>query len=47
MSVGGVLLGIAGLLWVTDDPSQGQGPTVRMEQAPSVPPPPVQEGPPP
>jgi len=45
VSVGGVLLGIASLLWVTDDPSQGQGPTVQIEEAPSVPPP--AQGPPP
>lgn len=34
VSVGGVLLGIGCLLWVTDDPSQGQGPTVQASPAP-------------
>lgn len=45
VAVGGVLLGIGSLLWVTDDPSQGPGPTVRAEQrtelVPSAPPAPV------
>lgn len=34
MSVAGVLLGVGSLLWVTDDPARGPGPTVRAEAAP-------------
>lgn len=45
LSVGGVLLGIASLLWVTDDPSQGPGPTVQSGPAPLTPAPLVREGP--
>lgn len=41
VSVGGVLLGIASLLWVTDDPSQRLGPTVRSELPPLAQPAPL------
>ncbi len=34
VSVAGVLLGVGSLLWVTDDPSRGPGPTVRVEPVP-------------
>ncbi len=34
VAVVGVLLGVGSLLWVTEDPSTGPGPTVRAEPAP-------------
>ena len=42
VSVAGVLLGVGTLLWVTDDPSKGPGPTVRAEPAPLAQDPPLE-----
>jgi hypothetical protein len=42
VSVAGVLLGVGTLLWVTDDPSTGPGPTVRVEPAPLAQDPPLE-----
>ncbi|MBW3639838.1 MAG: LytR C-terminal domain-containing protein [Actinobacteria bacterium] len=45
VSVAGVLLGVGILLWVTDDPSKGPGPTVRAEPAPLAEKPPPEPSP--
>ncbi|MDQ3612306.1 MAG: LytR C-terminal domain-containing protein [Actinomycetota bacterium] len=45
VSVAGVLLGVGTLLWVTDDPSKGPGPTVRAEPAPLAEEPPAEPSP--
>lgn len=42
VSIAGVLLGVGSLLWVTDDPSRGPGPTVRAESAPLAQDPPAE-----
>ncbi|MDQ3502283.1 MAG: LytR C-terminal domain-containing protein [Actinomycetota bacterium] len=42
VSLAGVLLGVGTLLWVTDDPSKGPGPTVRAEPAPLAQDPPLE-----